>query len=500
VRKLRGLEVPRFLRERLRVCESGLSAALAAYSASSAFRGWLETTRAVEEFINIVLCELDDESLEARLIHVRLDQPEPDFASVRLIRGELSNRFSPQVAQRFLVTMLQASALGNAFRAHGLHDAALALATIGGAVGYFQSRRRQMLAVLYMIPTTCRGANPIASLDAMNVLMPHVETACIQMTGLYQQLMLSNLFDDFSITLNADGFSASHQLNILDRLFLEPERLSIDDAFARKSSQIALEDKDPRRVFSAVEVTNTVKLISEAYAEIGLSGTAFSAVAALVPAFLEYCVDDYFIDIPVDRFREITDMKSLDQKTAAALVFRGKAYPEAINASAPFIEVGERVLSTVTFLGRFLYLWKSVCLNPVRQFQIHAGFLFEAKVSAELERQGFEITTVKRISRKEFDVVAKLDGVIYNIQCKNNLIDYSQIERNPELVARHTRRMDRYYKKALEKEMARENLLKTHLGLQEVRHVVVCRFPIATENPRILAFAGIDEFKQRYAS
>jgi trehalose-6-phosphatase len=90
--------------------------------------------------------------------------------------------------------------------------------------------------------------------------------------------------------------------------------------------------------------------------------------------------------------------------------------------------------------------------------------------------------------------------VIYNIQCKNNLIDYSQIERNPELVARHTRRMDRYYKKALEKEMARENLLKTHLGLQEVRHVVVCRFPIATENPRILAFAGIDEFKQRYAS
>lgn len=124
----------------------------------------------------------------------------------------------------------------------------------------------------------------------------------------------------------------------------------------------------------------------------------------------------------------------------------------------------------------------------------------EQQVKDALEKQGFFVSDVKRIEQKEFDVVATKDCVIYNVQCKNNLVDITRMEENPCLFARYNRRLDRYYADALRKEEGREGLLKQRFGLGVVKHVVLSKFPIATKNPRILAFREISQFGKQFAS
>ena len=131
----------------------------------------------------------------------------------------------------------------------------------------------------------------------------------------------------------------------------------------------------------------------------------------------------------------------------------------------------------------------------MRRFQIRSGFLVEDSVKDALAEKGFSVTDIKRINRKEFDVVAVLGGVIYNVQCKNNLVDLSRIETDAARFARYNRQLDRCYAQALLKEEAREQLLKDKLGFAEVRHVVVSRFPVATTNPRIIPYSRIGRFK-----
>src|SRR3546814_9302283 len=77
------------------------------------------------------------------------------------------------------------------------------------------------------------------------------------------------------------------------------------------------------------------------------------------------------------------------------------------------------------------------------RFQIHAGFIFEDKVAADLASYGFAVTDITRINRQEFDVVTVLGDVIHNLQCKNNWIDLGKLESDRRLLPRYNRRLDR---------------------------------------------------------
>jgi hypothetical protein len=181
--------------------------------------------------------------------------------------------------------------------------------------------------------------------------------------------------------------------------------------------------------------------------------------------------------------------------TKCLLAHRGADYVANTDEFAPFVEVGGVYMSSVTLLSRFLYYWKNVCLNRMRRFQIRSGFIFEENVKAALAAQGFTVTDVKRINRKEFDVVAVLGTAIYNLQCKNNLVDLSHIETNADRFARYNRQLDRHYANALAKEESREQLLKDKLGLWEVKHLVVSRFPVATSNARVIPYSRIGQLR-----
>lgn len=163
-------------------------------------------------------------------------------------------------------------------------------------------------------------------------------------------------------------------------------------------------------------------------------------------------------------------------------------YVTSSNAFEPFLDLGYTVISNVNLLSRFLYAFKNVHLDSRRRFQIHAGFIFEDMVRRDLSGMGFQVTDIKRINRKEFDVVATHSGTIYNFQCKNNWIDLSKIEAKRALYVRYNRMLTNYYTRALAKEVKRECLLKAELGLERVEHYVVSRFPVITTDARIVNY------------
>lgn len=102
------------------------------------------------------------------------------------------------------------------------------------------------------------------------------------------------------------------------------------------------------------------------------------------------------------------------------------------------------------------------------------------------------MTDIKRINRKEFDVVATRGGVIFNLQCKNNWIDLSKIEAEPALFVRYNRSLTNYYARALKKERGREHLLKQKLGMDKIVHYVVSRFPVIGADPAVINYNQID--------
>jgi hypothetical protein len=165
-----------------------------------------------------------------------------------------------------------------------------------------------------------------------------------------------------------------------------------------------------------------------------------------------------------------------------------------LSTYAPFILVDGVYRSTVTLLSRFLYHWRAQSLDLQKRFQIRAGFIFEEAVAKELTRQGFIVQDITRISRQEFDVVSVRDSVTWNIQCKNNFVDLALIDADAHRFARYNAMLVRAYERALIKERNREHLLKAKLSLDVVQHLVVSRFPIVSDNPRIVPFSRIAKF------
>src|SRR3546814_579765 len=72
-------------------------------------------------------------------------------------------------------------------------------------------------------------------------------------------------------------------------------------------------------------------------------------------------------------------------------------------------------------------------------------------------------------------------------------IDLGKLESDRRLLARYNRRLDRYYRNALRKEAGREGLLLGKLGLARIEHHVISRFPVITDNPRIINYNKLAE-------
>lgn len=503
-REIGGDEAKALIASQLAAHGNGVLSVLAQYQRDDAVVAWHETIRAVEEFINLPKFGISDDRLRTWLCEIRLDEafvsnPGPTWLAVR---QALAPHFEAPVISRFTRVMLYAGAMGTAFGRDGLdaRSASITLDTIGGAVDYFQSRRRHFVSLLYTMPYACSGSGVLERHDALAVLLPQIEHSCVAITGFHQKLALLDTLPDFHLEIDSVGAMASHGFETLDDYFLEPERASIHVMAELRGDQFmmpAMEELDRTKIFSAAELRNGVRLIGATYEAFGLKDSDFSAMGLLVIAFARHCRDDYYVEIEKEKFRSMLRAQSaLDPaELETLLVNKPSDYATNTNAYQPFLDLGDRVVSSVNLLSRFLYAFKNVHLGSRRRFQIHAGFIFEDMVKRDLERMGFTVTNIKRINRKEFDVVATRGGVIFNIQCKNNWIDLSKIEAERALFVRYNRSLTNYYARALKKERGREHLLKQELGMGKVVHYVVSRFPVIGADPAVINYNQIDRLR-----
>jgi hypothetical protein len=291
------------------------------------------------------------------------------------------------------------------------------------------------------------------------------------------------------------------ELAMLDGLFLEPERVSIVEMPWSDEGLRTLEAKEkllPDRLFSAAELRNDILLIEAAYAEFDLRGTDFATAASLVRHLSRDYIDrDYWIQISPMELTRLTTQLVASRALVSALTCHDDSYMKCLSSYAPLVLVGGRYLSTVSLLSRFVYFWRSRILDRKKRFQIRAGFIFEDQVKFALEKQGFVVQDIVRINRQEFDVVTVRGDVIWNVQCKNNFVDLESVDSDAVAFARYNRGLVHSYEKALVKERGREHLLKRKLSVEDIQHMVVSRFPVVTDNPRIVVFSRIGDFARR---
>lgn len=472
---------------------AGIDSCLAPFEPRSTFEVWFSTFRGIEELINLP-GELHGEPLLNEIVGLTLLDMDGALRALPSIKAGLESRFSRLVAQRLTRTLLQLQAIAMSFAMHH-QPSAREMATVGTAIGYLQSRRRHLLALLHTIPGACQGTQQLHELDGLNQFLYMIETAGLGTTSMHHNLMLAQVYPDFALEVDEVGILASHSFNGLDALFLEPERTAITEMADVDFSGIKLATLNRRLIFSKVELENNLALIAAAYAEFNLHETSYGQLTAFIRSLIPLVVDEYFVRLTVKRFDELCSQHKLPNALRKALVVEGADYVDNTSTYAPFTRVGGDLITSITLLSRFANHWKNICLNRVRRYQIRSGFIFEKSVKAALREQGFHVTETKRVGRAEFDVVATLDGVIYNVQCKNNLVDLNRIEADVRRFVRYNRSLDRAYRKALEKERAREQTLLGELRLTAIKHFVVSRYPVATQNPCVLAFGEISRFR-----
>ena len=479
------------LAARVALCERHIAEMLAPLEPVSATTAWFDTLRAIEECINLPTVDWDDDALEQSLYEIPVLGLLSDPAALAVTRARLIDHFSEPFANRFVQLLVRGSAVARAFAGYGLPDAAAGFLTVGTMIGYLQSRRRHYVALLHAMPLLCKGQQRVNPLDTFNLFLPLVETQGLPLWSAHEALLINASCDKLGIRP-----ATSLDRAALDPMFLEPERSRITEMPMTDAGLAMLEHRETLmddRLFSAAELRNDILLLEAAYAEFDLTGSDFADAATFVRQMSRLYVErDYWVAIKPAALRSLMEKLQLSGTLKAALVHTDATYFGCLATYTPLVLVGGMYRSTVSLLSRFLYHWRAVSLDRRKRYQIRSGFIFEKAVAERLERQGFAVQNITRINHHEFDVVTLRGGVIWNVQCKNNFLDLERLEAEPARFATYNHRLVRGYERALTKESHREHLLRSKLATEEVHHIVVSRFPVVTDNPRIVPFSRID--------
>lgn len=479
--------------------EKSIAEAISKYDPIDAFYRWRNSIRATEELINALMFGNIETQQRQALLEIKLDQTfiVREIAT-HSVQNLLSELFNDGLAGRVSLLLIDLVGVKFGFNSQGYNFEGGNLETVGDALRFLQSRRRHFISFLYIIPVVCSGSLSVPK-DFFLEVMPIIEFACISIVSSARQLVLADVFDDFKLMSDGSVFRGNYDLQPLEEYSLEPERLSLVDIVEFKQDSVEFPQQDAidlHKIFSVAEFKNSLRLLDSVCMQFGLSDTVFPVVSGIVCCFLSNCEQDYYISVDRTAFEKVLyDHDKIDvEKLKKILIYSGKSYIEAIDAVQPFVLVGDRVESNLFLLLRFLYYLKNACLNKNKTFQIRSGFIFEAKLKQKLEGAGFVVTNIKRINRKEFDVVALKNNEIHNFQCKNNMVDISKIVSNRCLFVRHNRKLVKYYQISLQKEKMREKLLLDKLKMTKITHYVISRFPVFTSDDRIISFNALDRF------
>ena len=478
---MEGKELIDFLTSGVNSSIDELKKRMSGYDRHSLFSIWLIFVRQMEEFINIgfelgACCE----ELFNR-IHLEKESELEVFGSL------VKKNFGTDVNSRFqdLADLFKGCAVvGDDGRkpAGSLYDLLI----------FLQSRRLHIMTILNLIPlyaqgdtSFCREGIPSRMDEWIGILM--------NITTGNQAILEAQCLQDFYAKVTPKGLVFSQQYTHLDKNFLEPQQLTPVELEQYRNGQLGKRDTKKKRYICSKDEYELIMQNEKAYNErYGITEKVeYKELMAFMNEIKMYFKDDYAIEVSnrdFDRLRRTYANLELHKEM--------EEFDDIENSRYGFVYMDGVYYSTYFMLLRYYTNCVMKMLRKRRKYQIEAGFVFEDQVKSIVSGYGFDVQTdCKRIERKEFDVVCVKDGTIYNFQCKNNYVNVSTIGlRETTATCRRIRHLNSYYKAALRKEEGREHLLKGKLKINKVKHFVISRYPVISDNERVIPFNGLDEW------
>ena len=491
---LTGDELDAFLESAQDYTLDSIKNHFAKYEPTSLKKNWFLLLRCVDEFINLSM-EIEDPNLSDEFMGLSFNLMDNSHLTKFMnVLKKIEHEFGKDVSKRLLQFAQMNYASTMAYESQGLNTLLpFDFSTVKTALIYYQSRRKYYVTILDLIDEWAVGKFSFEFIDTLNQTQYTIDSCLQNITTNYYSILLNNSLSDYSIDFRQPIPKPSHSHYNLESFLLEPQVLTMGDQLEFRSSQTDDVDLIPlpsNKIFAYSEVQNNIKLIEATFRKYSVKkDSTFIELSFLVNQLKEFCIDDYFIRIPINLFEE-----KIEPYIKTLKIFGSKTdYFHVSNFVSLFQKDDSELITTVVLFNRFITNIILTRLSKNKSFQINSGFVFEDKVASVLENNGYQLTGITRINRKEFDIITIKDNHIHNFQCKNNYIDISRIQDDPKRMAKLNGRLIKYYKKAYMKEVGREHLIKQKLGLNDITHYVVSRYPVITEIDYIINYNELKE-------
>ena len=459
---------------------------MSGFNSRSLFDTWFHFVRQIEEFVNIRYEY--GESCEEVFRNIHLNRK----CELEEISSPVENNFGKDVAERFHdLADLFTGYTSLDFDGRKIKDCPVE--TLYDLLMFLMARRLHIMTILNLIPIWTQGDLPLRREDIPNKMNEWIGILMNITTGC-QAILEAKCLPGFYGKMSMSGrMEFSHQYTPLDKNYLEPQQLTPVELEQYRNDRLGKRvAKKNRAVCSKEEFELTMqneKAYNERYGIKEKEG--YKELMAFMDEMKMYFKDDYLIEVPQNEFQRLCGSYG-----NLELYKEMEDFDDIENSRCGFVKMDGVYYSTYFMLIRYFTNTVMKMLRRRRRYQIDAGFVFEEQVKDAVREYGFEVQdNCKRIERKEFDVVCVKDGVIYNFQCKNNYMNVSTIGlKETTATCRRNKQLISYYKAALRKEEGREHLLKWKLGIDKVKHFVIPRYPVVSDNERIIPFNRIDEW------
>ena len=484
---LEGKELEELLEKKAKNYENSIIDKLSQFDPNKLFYVWRNFIWYVEEFINIGF-ELQDDELN-RFASCRIDYNCVLNGSLNTPIEIVKNKFGFEVVERFKKLLMMISCIKLIYDLHSIDI--MNFSTIGDAMEFMQSRRCHYHTLLKLIPIYAKGEKTLELKDAMNEFQYYVDICMVGITTAYQRITQLKCIKGIKGVVTQIGIEFNKEFSPLEDFFCNPIRLSQLDLIKFTNSPKVQNPSRQGKLYSIEELKEMIHNDGVLFSDYGLNQHRhYKMILKLLDDIIPFFTNEYFIDIAENDFIKI-------QKKYENLCLGNEYedYEEIASSVVPFVKCGSYYYSNNYAVLRFMENEIYSVLYNIRRYQIKSGFIFEEKVAKVLEKYGFKRDrSVKRIKRKEFDVVCIKDDCIYNFQCKNNFFNVKDFGSTYiSMLCKSNKRLESLYERALIKEEKRESLLIKKIGISKIKHFVVSRFPVFTNNPRIINYNDLEK-------
>lgn len=492
--KLSGIDLDKFLIEAQEYSISSIKKHFSKYEFISLYSNWIILLRCIDELINLP-SEIEDETTRKEFLELSFNlMDKNELHKFMAVLKKIELQFGGDVSERLLKFAQMNFASTMAYEKQGLNELLpFNFSNVSSAILYYQSRRKYYVTILDLIENWAIGDFKFDFIDTLNQFQYTIDSCLQSVTSGYYSILLNNCLTNYSIDFRVKPPKESHQYYNLETFLLEPQVLTMVDQLEYRLEQmkdVQLEMLPSNKVFSFIEVENNIKLIESSFNKYKVKDIdEFIELKFLVSQVKPFCKDDFNIIIP----KEVFENEISQYIRKIKLIGKKNDYFFASNFVSAFQLIDNNYRTSVVLINRFITIRTLSFLIKLKSFQINSGFVFEEKVSKILEKNGYVLSGITRINRKEFDVITIKDNQIYNFQCKNNHIDISRLQDDPKRMAKLNARLIKYYIKAYEKEVNREQLIIDKLGITKIKHFVVSRYPIITEIDYIINYNNLEE-------